>query len=291
MPKLFYTADFAGPAAQRLNELGMVDAASVVPAEVEEAIPSAAKGFALHLAQDDSEPATPPEGDDPQPRPAMPVEAPAPPAATDDTTDAIDEALNAAEEAAAEAVQDASSPNMVEIPSGAVVRQKRLYNLVLLMDRLAQPGPNGHSYWPASLATPLTLELLAWAAAVSEFVGGICLLLGILTRLWGLVFTGVMASAAWMTQIVPAVQETHAVRAGTNAVATITENHPALLGFLPPLRYDDPVLATQAWSLLLWQLTVLAAAVALVLAGSGALSVDRAIFGSKKKLKVDASDS
>lgn len=48
--------------------------------------------------------------------------------------------------------------------------------------------------WPAP-------GVLARAAAATEFFGGLCLALGLLTRFWGLALSAVMAVAAWKVHL------------------------------------------------------------------------------------------
>lgn len=144
------------------------------------------------------------------------------------------------------------------------VQLRRLYNLVLLLDNASRPNDQGRVLWPSALASSKWLERAAWAAALTEFVGGILLLLGLLTRFSAIGILGTMLTAMWLTQIGPAL--------GTPG---------AVLGFLP-----DPVMADPArwnalssgWHTLLWQGTLACIAVTLILGGGGRMSMDGLIF-------------
>ncbi|MEI7658555.1 MAG: DoxX family protein [Phycisphaerae bacterium] len=113
--------------------------------------------------------------------------------------------------------------------------------------------------WPARLA---------WASAITELVGGLFVLVGLLTRLAGFSLACTMLGAIWLTQIGPAIQAGRTV-----------------LGFIP----DHPPYATDAagsplFAMLLWQVSLLCIGLSLTFSGPGALSFDRALFpGGKGK--------
>ncbi len=138
---------------------------------------------------------------------------------------------------------------------------RRVYGLVFAMNGAAQDG-----HWPGFLSTGAWLERMAWLAAVTEFVGGFFLLLGVFTRLWALAILGTMVVACWLTQISPWLGESG-----------------AFVGFLPPWPLDDPATWTSAYQTLFFQLLIMASAKALFFSGAGAFSVDRLIFGGRKK--------
>lgn len=110
------------------------------------------------------------------------------------------------------------------------------------------PQPLGARPWPV---------VLAWCAAITELVGGAMLLVGLFARFWGLGIATVMGTAMWLTQIGPAIQ------AGT-----------ARMGFLPSHPAYDP----QAWTMPMFQLSLMTSALAILFLGSGSLSLDALFF-------------
>lgn len=143
------------------------------------------------------------------------------------------------------------------------IRVARLYGLALMLHDSAQPNdregkPHSFPLSPSIVATGAWPVWLAWAAALSELIGGLLVLFGLFTRLAALSLAGVMLVAIWLTQIGPAIQ-----------------SGSATLGFLPP----HPAFDVSAWQTLLWQFSLLGAAASLFFAGAGGLSMDRAISG------------
>lgn len=153
-------------------------------------------------------------------------------------------------------VPDAAPP----APTSEVgtVQARRLFDIALMIKSMATPtvradGTTGMTLVPAKAADGQTPVMLAWGAAITELAGGVAILIGLFTRLCALAIAVVMGVAMWLTQIGPAV-------AGGGA----------LLGFLP--RHDAFDIA--AWQPLLWQFSLLGAALALLFAGAGAISLD-----------------
>ena len=140
---------------------------------------------------------------------------------------------------------------------GEITVSRRL-GLVLAMDAAARRGQ-----WPPALSTGEAMNALAWTAALTEFVGGWLVLIGLMTRIWALGLAGTMAVALWMTQVGPA----------------LTMGSGAFLGFLPPMEMEDPMRWTAAWKDLFLQFTLLCCAGALALQGAGILSFDGLLFG------------
>ncbi|MEO1009373.1 MAG: DoxX family membrane protein [Planctomycetota bacterium] len=148
---------------------------------------------------------------------------------------------------------------------------RALHGLSLAIHAAANPAPTeaeagaaaepAMPLLPAGLGAPPWPVRLAWAAALAELVGGILLLGGFATRLSALAIAGVMAMAAWMTQIGPAIQAGDAV-----------------LGFLPGGEGYDPW-DLRTYSTFLWQIALLAASLGLVFSGGGGLSLDAWMFG------------
>lgn len=142
------------------------------------------------------------------------------------------------------------------------VRVLSLYRLAILVQRSASPGVGeggkpemalvprglGQGAWPARLA---------WAAAVTELVGGACLIVGLLTRFWSLALAGVMVVAIWLTELGPAVRSGNTV-----------------LGVLPAYGAFD----VAAWQRLMFQSCCLVMALSLAALGSGRLGLDHALL-------------
>lgn len=110
---------------------------------------------------------------------------------------------------------------------------------------------------PDALGSPPWAVRLAWAAAITELVAGILLLVGLFSRLGGLAVAWIMGVAIWLTAIGPAIQ-----------------SGDAFLGFLP-----QPDLVMTNYKDMFYQLALLAMGLAIAFSGGGMLSVDRFIFG------------
>jgi uncharacterized membrane protein YphA (DoxX/SURF4 family) len=117
--------------------------------------------------------------------------------------------------------------------------------------------------------------LLAWLAALTELIGGLLLIPGILSRIWGLGLATAMGFALWLTTIEPSLGSTD-----------------AFLGFWPHLR---PQYGSDAWWQLItgfWQLALCTMALAIFFGGPGRLSVDSLFFGpgTSRKARKEQSD-
>jgi uncharacterized membrane protein YphA (DoxX/SURF4 family) len=170
------------------------------------------------------------------------------------------------EELIEDGLQDATPEDVPDLYTAADFEEgtytvRRLNGLVLVMARANENG-----YFPDGLTTGQILLSLAWIAALTEFIGGVLLLIGFLTRLWGLGLAGVMIGAIWLTQIGP---------------ATVSET--AFLGFLPEWQLGEPTRYVPAYEKLFLQLVTFAAAFAVLCTGAGKLSVDALLFGKKKR--------
>jgi uncharacterized membrane protein YphA (DoxX/SURF4 family) len=141
---------------------------------------------------------------------------------------------------------------------------KRVYSIALMLSQAADPGLTQDStpiepIMPAMFGSKPWPKVLAWAAAITELVAGIFLILGIFTRLSALSTFSVMLVAMWMTQIGPAV----------------IQSNDAILGFIP--RVDDPW-SPGSYIALFWQLALAGMSAAVFFLGSGAIGIDRLIF-------------
>jgi len=157
-----------------------------------------------------------------------------------------------------------------DFPEG--VEARRLYSLSLLLHARANPAEGGTALWPGALASDTALMVMPWVAAVTEFLGGVLLVVGLLTRPAALGHFLTMAVALVLTSIGPAAV-----------------SGDAFLGFLPDPAFQDPDAWVSAWQTMLFQLTTGALALALVLTGGGWLSLDRAVFGKRPAPKTEAS--
>ena len=139
---------------------------------------------------------------------------------------------------------------------------KSVNGIALLVWKGAHPAPDA----AGKSAPPLVPEFagngpwpirLAWAAAIAETLGGTLVLVGLFTRLSALTLAWTIGVGCWLTVVGPAIQ-----------------SGDAALGFLP--RHDRFDVA--AWSVPLWQLSLLTSALALFFAGPGGASLDSVIF-------------
>ncbi|MFG0306422.1 MAG: DoxX family protein [Phycisphaerales bacterium JB040] len=148
----------------------------------------------------------------------------------------------------------------MNFPEGGTV--KSVHRLSLLLHHAGNPGLDDESnpirpIWPETLSKGAWPPTLAWAAAVSEVLFALTLLVGLLTRLSAFAIACVMGNAMWLTVIGPAIQ-----------------SGDTLLGFLP----NHDVFDAAAWKTFAWQLSLFASALALVCTGSGAVGFDRLMF-------------
>jgi len=147
-----------------------------------------------------------------------------------------------------------------EFPEDAPVR--KVFGLALLLHGAVNPGVNEDGkalmpLWPEAVGRGRWPVYVAWAAALTELVGGLMVLVGLFTRLSALGLAGTMCAAMWLTEIGPALQSGH-----------------TRLGFLPEYPTFDPA----SWQPLLLQFSLLTMAMSLVFLGCGAMGLDRAMF-------------
>jgi uncharacterized membrane protein YphA (DoxX/SURF4 family) len=148
------------------------------------------------------------------------------------------------------------------------IKVKRLYELALGLHAAANPAANadgkpGMPLWPPAAANGSWPVYLAWAVTLAEVVGGFSLLAGFLTRLGGFSIAFVMAGAIWLTEVGPAVQS-------GNTWLFVLPDHPAFGGIGEE---------GGSYMMLLWQGTLLASSLAVLLLGPGCLSLDGLLFG------------
>ncbi|MEM8836083.1 MAG: DoxX family membrane protein [Planctomycetota bacterium] len=247
--KLFYPMQVEGQAAATLANIGALD-----------------PGFPPTGSPEDVAPDTTPE--EAPPSPAPPTEDAS--AEADPAAEPEQEAGEPEANAGARVLLAQNTPSLYtadqfpdEIPTS------RAKGLVLLMHGASQPNDAGKAIWPAALAEPPVVTMLAWAAGVTELLGGVLILLGFFSRIWGIALFGTMVVACWLTQVGP---------------ATISGD--AFLGFLPQpeLKASD---WTEIWKTFLWQFSLMGASLAIFIGGPGKISLDGLLFG-KKKAEEDA---
>lgn len=135
------------------------------------------------------------------------------------------------------------------------VKVLRVYGVALRVFTAANPGDeNGKPrmlLWPESMGRGSWPVWFAWAAAISELIAGACVLLGLFTRVMGVVAAGILIVATWLTVVGPMVQ-----------------------GTAPARDFWDAA----AWTVPLYQWCVIAMGLAVAFLGSGRLGLDRVVF-------------
>ncbi|MEM0984002.1 MAG: DoxX family membrane protein [Planctomycetota bacterium] len=154
---------------------------------------------------------------------------------------------------------------------------KKLYGIALTLHAGANPQgtrPDGSPQppmVPAWTAKGSTAKILAWVAALTEAIFGGFLIIGLFSRIGGLAIAGTMITAMWLTQFGPAWQ-----------AGTLTG-----LGFGPGFLPNNEYFNFYDWVTFFFQLILLAAATSILFAGSGALALDRLLFGKPRKHRDD----
>lgn len=253
--KLFLDAELT-PEQQAI--VAQMDAGRVAPPAATEADPAP--------AEPDSAPAQPlPEPDAATPPPAQDDQAdddedrPVLRSLTEPSARADGYTLVLAQDTALEDTPEDFDPGDAPAENiGANPRTPRKLVYVALTLHSAVYPEKGSPRLPAFMADHAMK--FAWAVAVTEFVGGVCLLIGFLARVWALGVTGVIAGAFWTTELGPAVM------GGLDST---------FLGFLPPIWPFDPSTGTHFF----FTLGLTLSSFALVLLGAGTLSIDRFLFG------------
>jgi uncharacterized membrane protein YphA (DoxX/SURF4 family) len=123
-------------------------------------------------------------------------------------------------------------------------------------------APRLHTLGVPALTEGSWPTYLAWAAALTELIGGLLLIPGAFARIWGLGLCTAMGVALWSTTIHPNLG-----------------GDTAFLGFWPDL---NAAYGTSAWAQLttgFWQLALFVMAFSIFLGGAGRLSVDHLLFG------------
>ena len=219
---LMRDVEYTARDAQRLRELGVRGITDPDPAKADVAL-GALRGW-----QTPPEPAA--AGTQAAPVAPAPVAAtPKPAAARQDSVPAP-----AAPSERPQAERPAPADRMSPL---APLTQRGLYTLALMADRAKLPVPTA----------------IAWAVAGVQLVGGACVLLGLFSRVWGLLMSVILAALFVMTS-------------------------------LPAVKAHGPFgLAAEQQNMVLAQLGLFVLALGTFLVGPGALSLDRAIFRRSRR--------
>lgn len=144
------------------------------------------------------------------------------------------------------------------------VQVMTVYRLALSLDDSAnatdpknKDGKPTFHLWPPALGKGMWPLAAAWTCTIAEIGCGTFLLVGLLVRFSSFVLFFNMLVAAWLTVIGPAIQSGE-----------------TQLGFLPKYATFG-----MEWQMFLVQFILAGATLALVFAGAGGLSLDRALFG------------
>lgn len=167
--------------------------------------------------------------------------------------DAAEDVAEAAGDAA-EAVEEAVTPARLDLTgvSRDPMSARGLYSIALMLEANGLPQP----------------VIGAWLAGVTEFVGGILLVLGLFTRVWGFGLAIAMGMAFYLT--------TWQNHGGADFFGN-------LMGFLPEGNY-------LAFNTLGAQLALGVLALGVTFSGAGMLSLDHLLFGRKRNKAVVVDD-
>lgn len=161
--KLMREAEFSGEEAKRLRELSVIASANDRASERSLIVPASLVEPSPYAAQ---APTAPPAG-----------------GSTPPSKPSTDEAGSNTP------TSPAAKPNGSAAPpvgaGGEPVKARALHKITLMVDKAGWP----YQTW------------LAWAAAITEFVGGVCLILGLFTRMWALGLAVAMGVAFFLTSL------------------------------------------------------------------------------------------
>ncbi|MEC9372477.1 MAG: DoxX family protein, partial [Planctomycetota bacterium] len=170
-----------------------------------------------------------------------------------------------------EAAAPAPPPYTADDFAAESIPPRGVYGIALPILSGAQPAhPAARPTVPAFAAQRPWLKVLTWAAGVTEFVAGVLVLIGLLTRFASFSLFCVMVVAIWLASIGPIVF------GGPDT--------PSWLGFLPPLNNF------QAWQSLMFQFAMLMVSLAMVFGRPGVLSFDSGIFSSGRRKHAESLD-
>ncbi|MFG0328948.1 MAG: DoxX family protein [Phycisphaerales bacterium] len=254
IPK-FQTSTYTGADAAKLVELGVV-AAPAGPTPITPELPPDPADE--EGAADDDVDETGDESPNGAAQPADPVDDP-----DLDTGDDIEPPAEAVvEEALEEAVEEGDEPDPIAVqpsddtqaiaPVGEV-EALGLYRIAIMLDRVGHPLP----------------RLLAWVAAVTELVGGAMLLIGLLSRVWGLGLAIAMGYAFYLSSW-PVIWDAMAtVGPGTNWYEALRS-----------IEFGRQ-------QSILWQIALFVLALNIFIGGPGPISLDRLLFRGGRRHEDD----
>ncbi|MEM7229837.1 MAG: DoxX family membrane protein [Planctomycetota bacterium] len=157
---------------------------------------------------------------------------------------------------AADDAADAETP--IVLDPDTMYTARGLHNITLMCHNVQQTRANPDDpAWDASIANIFGKHAskMAWAAGLTELVGGVLLLLGLFTWLWGLGLASTMVVAFWMTSL-----------------PMIANIDGGIFGVAIPGQFNT----------LYIQLAFFVMSFGLVFTGAGPISLDRVIFGRVK---------
>lgn len=170
----------------------------------------------------------------------------------EDLEDVGDDIEDAAQDATEEVNEAIGGDEADDVTPPGMVKRKGLFKVALMLDNA------GWEYSPV---------LFAWIAALTELIGGVLMLFGFLSRIWGLGLAITMAFAFYLTTL-------------TGAGLPMADAPSLLDGGLHYLT-EDPNYPAR-FNTMFVQLGFFVLAFGVFLTGPGAVSVDRLIFGREE---------
>ncbi len=140
--------------------------------------------------------------------------------------------------------------------------------LTIDIKEMATPNAEGKALLPAFMGRGKMPIWIALSVSLVELIGGVLILLGLLTRVSSLMIAGVMVGAIWLTSIGP-------------VVIYGNSGWPRFLQILPAIDYSTQGNAMEtfaAWQSWTFQLAMLMASLSLACLGPGSISLDRIFF-------------
>lgn len=137
------------------------------------------------------------------------------------------------------------------LPQTGPVEAKRLYGIAVMLHEINHPYP----------------VVMAWVAFVTEVVGGLLLIVGLFSRIWGLGLAVAMGYAFTLTTLAKIIDLAHAAAGSAAAISPID----FLQGF-HALEFGDRLTC-------FLQIALFVMALCILFGGPGAFSLDRVIFG------------
>lgn len=140
--------------------------------------------------------------------------------------------------------------------------------LTINIKEMATPNAEGKALLPAFMGRGKMPIWIALSVSLAELIGGVLVLLGLLTRVSSLMIAGVMVGAIWLTSIGPVVMYGN-------------PGWPSFMPILPALNYATAETAMgtfAAWQSWCFQLAMLMASLSLACLGPGSISLDRIFF-------------